>query len=248
MKKNREEEREEVVDLFSSDELYNLKVDEVIKILNEREKNSKPIEEEKEKIFEHYYTENPTSELTIKELTFVLHNSHIYKLKAPSGVYGKKRIDRASALLIENVEITGKKLLDIGCGYGVIGIVLKKENPNIEVFMSDINNRAVQFTKINAKDNNANVEVRSGYLFEPWKDEKFDMIISNPPIVAGKHVWMKLIEDGFKHLNTEGTMQLVAFHNKGGKRIKEYMKNIFGNVTDVVKSGGARVYKSVKED
>ncbi|NUU99287.1 SAM-dependent methyltransferase [Marinitoga sp. 1154] len=196
--------------------------------------------------FQHYYVENPESELTIKELTLTLKNGHTYIFKAPSGVYGKKEIDKATKILLENVDITGKKILDIGCGYGVIGITLKKEHPDIEIYMSDINKRAVEFSKINAKNNNIFADIRQGYLFDPWKGFLFEQIISNPPIVAGKKVWMKLIEDSYKHLVIFGTLQLVAFHNKGGSRIKDYMKKIFGNVIEIVKKGGIRVYKSVK--
>ncbi|OOC47680.1 SAM-dependent methyltransferase [Thermosipho sp. 1223] len=197
-------------------------------------------------VFEHYYTEKPTSKLKVREIVFTLKNGHIYKFKSPSGVYSFGKIDKATKILIENVNIGSGKVLDLGCGYGVIGITLKKENPNIDLYMSDINERAVEFAKINAKNNNVNAVVKQGYLFEVWQGEKFDHIISNPPIVAGKKVWMELIEKSKEHLNLNGTLQLVAYHNKGGKRIREYMRNIFGNVKELCKEGGIRVYYSEK--
>ncbi|HOJ95065.1 MAG TPA: methyltransferase, partial [Fervidobacterium nodosum] len=100
--------------------------------------------------------------------------------------------------------------------------------------------------KINAKDNNIQADIRQGNLYEPWEGYLFDHIISNPPIVAGKEVWMKLIEGAFQHLKDGGTLQLVAYHNKGGERIKNYMKEIFGNAEDVWKEGGIRIYISKK--
>ncbi|KLO20869.1 MULTISPECIES: class I SAM-dependent methyltransferase [unclassified Marinitoga] len=237
--------REKNEKIFGPEDLKDLSPEQVISLYKEQYKTEK---KEKKTIskFQHYYVENPESELTIKELTLTLKNGHTYIFKAPSGVYGKKEIDKATKILLENVDITGKKILDIGCGYGVIGITLKKEHPDIEIYMSDINKRAVEFSKINAKNNNIFADIRQGYLFDPWKGFLFEQIISNPPIVAGKKVWMKLIEDSYKHLVIFGTLQLVAFHNKGGSRIKDYMKKIFGNVIEIVKKGGIRVYKSVK--
>ncbi len=196
-------------------------------------------------MFEHYYTENPTSPLKVRELVLKLKNAHEYRFKSASGVYAYKRIDKATRILIEHLIVDGRSVLDLGCGYGVIGIVLKKENPDLEVYMSDVNKRAVKFAKINAKDNNVSVDIRQGDGYEPWKGMKFDMIVMNPPIAAGKEVWMRLIREAKDHLNTGGSLQVVAFHNKGGSRIKKFMDEVFENVEDVWKEGGIRIYRSV---
>jgi len=197
-------------------------------------------------VSEHYYQEEPRSPLKVKAAILVLKNGHSYSFKTPSGVFAFGRIDRATKVLIENAEIRGRRLLDLGCGYGVVGVTLKKEHPYLELCMSDINKRAVEFAKINAKDNNIEADVRWGDLYEPWKGERFDMIVSNPPITAGKKVWERLIWEALDHLNMGGTLQLVAFHNKGGKRLKEMMKAVFGNVRELCKEGGIRVYLSKK--
>ncbi|MEN3043067.1 MAG: class I SAM-dependent methyltransferase [Fervidobacterium sp.] len=202
--------------------------------------------EDGKKKFEHYYSEEPQSILRIKEVELKLKNGHIYKFKTPSSVYSFGKIDKATQILLENCNPLTGKVLDIGCGYGVIGITLKKEFPTIQIYMSDINKRAVEFAKVNAKDNNIDADIRQGDLYEPWNDMKFNHIISNPPIVAGKEVWMKLIEGAYQHLENLGTLQIVAYHNKGGERIKNYMKEIFGNVEDIWKEGGIRIYLSIK--
>lgn len=196
--------------------------------------------------FEHYYSEEPQSVLRVRDVELKLKNGHVYKFKSPSGVYSFGKVDKATEILINHCENISGKVLDIGCGYGVIGITLKKENPSIELFMSDVNKRAVEFAKINAKDNNIQADIRQGNLYEPWEGYLFDHIISNPPIVAGKEVWMKLVEGAFQHLKDGGTLQLVAYHNKGGERIKNYMREIFGNAEDVWKEGGIRIYISRK--
>jgi len=204
------------------------------------------VNDTEKKKFEHYYTVEPTSKLKVKVTKLVLRNGHEYLFKTPSGVYSYGRIDKATKILLDHMVVHGESLLDLGCGYGVIGIVAKKEYPRMKVFMSDINKRAVEFAKINAKDNNVDVDIRWGDLYEPWKDMRFDMIVCNPPIVAGKKVWMKIIEDAPEYLNDGGSLQMVAYHNKGGKRIKGYMEKVFGNVEDIWKEGGIRIYRSVK--
>ena len=196
--------------------------------------------------FEHYYTVEPTSKLKVREARLVLKNGHEYIFKTPSGVYSYGKIDKATQVLLENLKVHGKKVLDLGCGYGVIGIVLKKEYPDLEVYMSDINKRAVEFAKINAKNHNVEVDIRWGNLYEPWEGMKFDMIVSNPPIVAGKKVWMEIVKSAPEFLEEGGSLQIVAYHNKGGRRIRDCMKEVFGNVEELCKTGGIRVYRSVK--
>jgi len=243
-KKNKNEYED--IQVYGPEDIGFMKVDEVIKKVNRDLKPAKEKEIKRTPSFEHYYSENPTSELTVKELVLKLRNGHKYLFKAPSGVYGKKRIDRASILLIEKVELTNEKVLDMGCGYGAIGIALKKEFPDIDLYMSDINNRAVDFSKINAKNNNVNAVIKQGNLFKPWEDDYFDVIVSNPPIVAGKEVLHELIDESYYHLNENGKMYLVAYHNKGGKGLENYMEQIFGKVKELEKSGGFRVYFSIK--
>lgn len=178
--------------------------------------------------FEHYYTVEPTSKLKVREARLVLKNGHEYIFKTPSGVYSYGKIDKATQVLLENLKVHGKKVLDLGCGYGVIGIVLKKEYPDLEVYMSDINKRAVEFAKINAKNHNVEVDIRWGNLYEPWEGMKFDMIVSNPPIVAGKKVWMEIVKSAPEFLEEGGSLQIVAYHNKGGRRIRDFMKEVSG--------------------
>jgi len=195
--------------------------------------------------FEHYYTVEPTSKMKLREVTLKLKNGHEYKFKTVSGVYAFKKIDKATRILIDRMIVHGESLLDLGCGYGVIGITIKKEYPDMKVYMSDINKRAIEFAKINAKDNNVEVDIRWGDCYEPWKEMKFDMVVINPPLAAGKKVWLKMIKEAKDHLKSGGSLQIVAYHNKGGRRVKEFMRNVFGNVEDVWKEGGIRVYRSV---
>lgn len=195
---------------------------------------------------DHYFSKEPKSKLIVKQTIIQLKNGHTYKLKSPSGVFAFGKANRATECLINNINITGRDLLDLGCGYGTVGIVTKKENPYIRLFMSDINERATRFAKENSLNYNVDAVIKSGNLFDPWKDSMFDMILFNPPMAAGKEVWMEAIKQSISHIRENGTIQIVAYHNKGGKRIMYYMKEIFLNVKTLVKSGGIRVYQSVR--
>jgi 16S rRNA (guanine1207-N2)-methyltransferase len=106
----------------------------------------------------------------------------------------------------------------------------------------------VEYTLKNAQHNNLKVTVLKSNLYSGIGSCLFDDIVSNPPIAAGKKLNIQLIQEAWDHLNTKGALWLVAFHNKGGSTLKDIMKTRFGNVEDVEKSGGMRVYKAVKKE
>jgi 16S rRNA G1207 methylase RsmC len=195
---------------------------------------------------DHYYTRKPGSVLKIRTANLKLKNGRIYKFKTPSGVFSFGKVDKATKILVEHAIVHGKKVLDLGCGYGVVGIVVKGEYPDSEVYMSDVNERAVEFARINAKDNNVDVTIKCGSFYDPWQEEKFDVILLNPPMAAGKAIVLRMIYESIKHLNEKGSLQVVAYHNKGGSYIKKAMQETFGNVEDICKEGGIRIYKSVR--
>lgn len=197
---------------------------------------------------EHYYTENPTSEL--RETVFQAEFKGLkLNFTSVSGVFSfEAKIDKASALLANSYypSCALSSLLDVGCGFGPIGICIKAANPQIEVTMTDINLRAVKYAKYNAELNKLKVEVVSGSLYEALGGRVFGDILSNPPMAAGKAVCSQLIIQASQHMAIGGALWLVCYHNKGGETLKKVMLEEFGNVDDVEKSGGIRVYRSVK--
>ncbi len=192
---------------------------------------------------EHYFSEKPSTEFSKKLVTAVLLGVE-FKFFTAKSVFSKLRVDKASKLLIENVEVKqGWNVLDLGCGYGVIGIALAKVY-NCKVWMTDINKRAVTLAKINAKLNNVKVKILQGWLYQPVKHLKFDAIVVNPPISAGRSLCFEIIEKAPEHLKNQGSLQLVARHKKGGAMLEKKMLEVFGNVQVVAKKSGFRVYKS----
>ena len=195
--------------------------------------------------FDHYYSETPRSKLRVKDVQLILKSGHEYVFKSPSGVFSFGKVNRPTKVFVENIVLQGKSVLDLGCAYGMVGIVVKKENPFISLYMSDINKRAVDFAKRNALAYNVEPEIRVGHLYQPWVGMKFDDILFNPPMAAGKKVWLEAVEKAPEYLHENGAFHVVAYHNKGGERIKKTMKTCFGNSKTLVKSGGVRVYKSI---
>ncbi|MBC8500488.1 MAG: class I SAM-dependent methyltransferase [DPANN group archaeon] len=194
----------------------------------------------------HYYSKKQTSDLNLREINIRIGNI-FFQLFSGSGIFSKKKLDKGTEVLLKNLIVKNNwKVLDLGCGMGVVGIYVKKVFPKTNVVMSDVNKRAVYLTKKNANLNNLDVEVICSDGFEKI-EESFDAILLNPPQVAGKEVCFKLIEDSFEHLNKSGLLELVARHNKGGKTLSEKMNSTFGNVKEIVKSSGYRVYISQKK-
>lgn len=196
---------------------------------------------------EHYYTENPSSQINEREFSCTVRNATLL-LTSVSGVFAfGEKVDKASRLLIENFQPSGKSVLDMGCGYGPIGLFIKSLYPNLKVTLVDINKRAVKYAKLNAARNRLEISVIQSDLFSEIPHELFDDIVSNPPIAAGKALNKQLIHESLNHLNPGGSLWMVSFHNKGGSTLKGIMKSAFGNVEDVYKSGGIRVYKAVRQ-
>ncbi|MFT4298002.1 MAG: class I SAM-dependent methyltransferase [Candidatus Woesearchaeota archaeon] len=196
---------------------------------------------------EHYYTKKPASKLKIKEIEAVIKNNK-FIFHTGSSIFSKTKADKGTILLIENSIIENKKeftVLDMGCGYGIVGICLKKLNPEISVTCSDINQRAVMLAKKNAELNNVKINTIQSNLFENI-DKKFNAILINLPQNAGKKVCHDMIEQSFTHLSDNGTLQVVSRHQKGGKEYEKKMKEIFNNSEHIAKGSGYRVYLSKK--
>lgn len=195
---------------------------------------------------EHYYTENPTSEIKEKNFTQSIKGVEL-SLISVSGVFSHEdKVDRASRLLIESFSPSGKTVLDLGCGYGAVGLFIKALHKGQNIYLSDINERAVDYSRLNASRNELDIEVVKGDLFSAFEGTVFDDIVTNPPLAAGKKLLTKLIDESHDFLNPSGALWLVAYHNKGGSTLREIMKKRFGNAEDMEKSGGIRVYKAIR--
>ena len=194
---------------------------------------------------EHYFTEHPKSKLNFGVVRTYF-RGRLFEFVTASGVFSRTRIDQGTRLLIEDMLLPEKGMvLDLGCGYGPVGIAAATFNPSLHVVMTDVNERAVWLAKKNAKRNFLeNVEVRQGFLYEPVRDLKFDTILSNPPIAAGMKTVLPLITQTPQHLKEEGLLQIVVRSKVSGKRLTKLMDETFGNVDVLARKSGYRVLVS----
>lgn len=195
----------------------------------------------------HYFTDN--SELESKPTTF----TYTYMDKnilftTDIGVFSKNMIDFGSRVMLDSMTITKhqKTVLDIGCGYGALGISLKMLHSHLKVEMIDVNDRAVTLSKKNIEQNQlSDITVYKSNLFEKVNGT-FDVIVTNPPIRAGKAVVKQILEESYKYLNTQGELWVIIQKKQGAPSAKKKMEEVFTNVEVVKRNKGYYLLKSVK--
>jgi len=197
----------------------------------------------------HYFTAEPPTghqEKTIQfrqmgiDFTFVTDQS----------VFSRQRLDYGSACLLEAVERDDQpktgRLLDLGCGYGALGIILKRIHPALAVVMCDINKRAVALTRRNADINQTRFVdvVESDGMRQV--EGTFDLIVTNPPIRAGKETVHRFFQEASERLNPAGSLFAVIRKQQGAPSALKRLQELFGEVSIVSRSAGYWVIKCVK--
>ncbi|MBR6252400.1 MAG: class I SAM-dependent methyltransferase [Clostridia bacterium] len=198
---------------------------------------------------EHYYTNNPTSKSEEKEIEYYIADKKI-KLVVDNGVFSKNHVDIATNFMLNVLlkeDIKGD-VLDFGCGYGVIGITIATFFENTKITMLDINERALSLAKKGVKLNKLNdiKIIESDGLSALKEEDNYDVIVTNPPIRAGKQVIYKMYEDSFNHLKDGGVFYLVINKKHGAPSTKEFLTELFGNCEVLDKKTGFNVLKCVK--
>lgn len=189
-----------------------------------------------------YYAENPDAAHDIHELRVNLLGDW-FTFFTDSGVFSKKMIDYGSQVLLNALEVEeGGRLLDVGCGYGPLGIALAKTK-GLDVTMVDINHRALDLAKKNAEKNHVSANIFQSSVYDNVEGE-FDHIISNPPIRAGKEIVHRIISESVNHLVVGGALTIVIQKKQGAPSAKAKMEEVFGNVETVKKDKGYYILRS----
>lgn len=192
-----------------------------------------------------YYTENPDSAHDLQELRVTLLGES-FSFLTDSGVFSKKMIDFGSQVLLNCLAFeNGERVLDVGCGYGPLGIALSKVQ-NVLVTMVDINNRALDLAKQNAEENGVTPTIFQSNLYDKVEGQ-FKHIISNPPIRAGKAVVHEVLEGANDYLEVGGDLTIVIQKKQGAPSAKAKMEEVFGNCEIIKKDKGYYILRSIKE-
>lgn len=196
--------------------------------------------------FSHYFVDDSTKEHKNFQFTFDYKNKH-YIINSQDGVFSKKEVDAGSLFLVDCVikeNISGDGL-DLGCGYGIITLLLAS-NLDVKMWACDINERAVNLTKLNLKCNKIDANVSVSNVADNIDKDNFDFVISNPPIRAGNTILFKFFQDSYKKLRLGGVFYAVLRKKQGADTYMKKISEIFGNCDIVDKHKGFVVVKSIK--
>ena len=195
----------------------------------------------------HYYENNENLNSEIINIDFYFRGKSLH-FQSDNGVFSKKSIDFGSLTLLQYLrKLDGtKRVLDVGCGYGAIGVTLATIYPNTLFDLVDVNLRAVKLSKQNALTNNSlNVNVFESNVYENVK-ETYDVIVTNPPIRAGKSVVHDIILNGFDYLIPGGELWCVIQKKQGAPSAIKALELKYRNVEIVAKEKGYYIIKAEK--
>jgi 16S rRNA (guanine1207-N2)-methyltransferase len=191
----------------------------------------------------HYFqVDEDTVKSNPKVIAFRVHNTD-YKFHTDHGVFSKDSLDRGTSVLLQYLEVDElhQTALDLGCGYGVVGIYLQKEF-GLVVDMVDVNHRALDLAQKNLTLNGVKASVyESDGLNQVTK--QFDLIVTNPPIRAGKEVVYRFFVDAAKHLTKNGDLYVVINKKHGAESAFKKLQSIYNEVTLMGRNKGFHVYK-----
>ncbi|MFD1738274.1 class I SAM-dependent methyltransferase [Bacillus salitolerans] len=197
---------------------------------------------------EHYYSQKPTVESKPQKWSYLL-RGYRFTFTTDQGVFSKNEVDFGSRLLIESFELPDAegKLLDVGCGYGPIGLSLAKEFPDRIIDMVDVNERALSLSTENARINGiTNVTIFQSDALTEVRSNDYAAILTNPPIRAGKKVVHEIFEEGYKRLTRGGELWVVIQKKQGAPSAIEKLKTLTSDVEVVTKEKGYFILKAKK--
>jgi 16S rRNA (guanine1207-N2)-methyltransferase len=196
---------------------------------------------------EQYFAERPRSPHRRRELRF-LYRGQLLSFETDRGIFAHEGLDPGTSLLIESLDpAPADRVLDLGCGWGALGIAAARAAPRGEVVMTDVNRRAVLLARQNARRNGlSNVTVRAGALYAPVGEARFDLIVTNPPYHAGRETVLAILAGAPDHLLPGGRLLVVGKGSQGIQFYQRWLSESWAGGSVVVRGrgGGYRVLEA----
>ena len=198
---------------------------------------------------DQYYTADPSSESRPVPCAFP-YRGHGLNFMTDAGVFSKGELDAGSRLLLDALPDLSGDVLDLGCGWGAIGVAIARANRDARVVMADVNHRALDLCRANCSRNGVTAEVIESDGMAAVMGRRFDAIVTNPPIRAGKQVIYRMFADAAVSLKAGGALYLVIRKQQGAESCVKYLKTLYHEVEKLDKSAGFWVLKASepKED
>ncbi len=188
----------------------------------------------------HYFTDNRELVKNRREITFRFFN-YDYIIETDNGVFSKGHVDAGTQSLLKaclKQDLNNSKICDLGCGYGIIGLVLSKEFENVEVTGFDVNPLAVELANINFAKNS----VKGENILNDGIIGTYDWVITNPPIRVGKEKMYSLFDEAYESLHKGGSFMFVIRKQHGAKSAQAKCIELFGNCELLTKEKGFYTY------
>lgn len=198
----------------------------------------------------HYYQEHPDTPHDMQ-----LIKAHVggkdYYFQTDTGVFSRSRMDYGSVVLVETVlkhmAQSSGQLLELGSGYGPISIIIADQRQELVVWGIELNERASQLSPPNAERNQvAQIQWIQGDATVPHELPAMDIVVTNPPIRAGKGVIQAFVNQAYQVLKTGGELYVVIQKKQGAPSMRSYMESIFGNVERLHQDKGYWILRSIK--
>ncbi|MBR4458838.1 MAG: class I SAM-dependent methyltransferase [Clostridia bacterium] len=196
---------------------------------------------------DHYYTRDPASASRPSTCAFTW-RGHPMTFVTDSGVFSKGELDRGTQLLLDALPSLSGEVLDLGCGWGAIGVTLAKAFPDARVTMADVNLRALSLAAENASRNGVSCETVESDGLSALRERRFDAIVTNPPIRAGKQVIYRLFAESADRLAPGGALYIVIRKQQGAESCVRYLESIGMDVEKLDRSSGFWVLRAGKTE
>ena len=197
---------------------------------------------------EHYYSNKPQTESKPRQWKFTL-RGHTFTFETDAGVFSKSEVDFGSRVLIDTFEMPEVEgdVLDVGCGYGPIGLSIAKANPERFVHMMDINTRAIALAEKNAQVNGVqNVRIFESDGLASVGNVKAAAILTNPPIRAGKETIFRFYDESYEKLVEGGELWIVIQKKQGAPSTVSHLEELFSEVDVVEKKKGYWIIRAIR--